>query len=99
MTSKMNQSTRTRVLPDSSVILSGQMLELIETDQIFTLLELKKGTPLEFVYSHVVLAEFENQANQDKSLGGVGVNLMNRLNTRINELNTRKFSFLDYYPR
>ncbi|MHA1452153.1 MAG: ATPase, T2SS/T4P/T4SS family [Promethearchaeota archaeon] len=97
----MNESTQTRVLPDSSVVLSGQMLDLIETEQIFTLLELKKGTPLEIVYSRVVLAEIENQANQDKSLGGVGVKLMNRLNTRINELNSQSspMSIITYGSR
>ncbi|TFG18680.1 MAG: PIN domain-containing protein [Promethearchaeota archaeon] len=89
----MNELTYSRILPDSSVILSGQMLEIIETDQIFTLLNLKKGTPLEIVFSHVVLAELENQANQDKSLGGAGVELMNRLNTRIKELNTQRSPF------
>ena len=86
MSNTMNNSTKHRFLPDSSVILSGYLLDLIDTDQLYSALEIEDGFPIEFVYSRVVLAELENQANQDKSLGSIGVKLMKRLNDRIIEL-------------
>ena len=86
MADKKTTSITSRVLPDSSVILSGQLLELIDTHQLYELLGIEKEAQIEVVYSRVVLAELENQANQDKSIGGVGVRMMKRVNTRINEL-------------
>ncbi len=85
------KSEKHRFLPDTSVILSGQLLELLGTDQLYDLLETERGSPIEFVYSHVVLAELENQANQDKSLGGFGVKLLKQLNSRISELSEQEF--------
>jgi len=79
-------------LPDSSVILGGQLLELLESNQLFDILKLDIGTPIEFVYSRVMLAELENQANKDKILGGIGVDSLQRLNSRIVELNDRNSS-------
>ncbi len=93
MSNTMNNSTKHRFLPDSSVILSGYLLDLIDTDQLYSALEIEDGFPIEFVYSRVVLAELENQANQDKSLGSIGVKLMKRLNDRIIELIEQGKSF------
>lgn len=76
-----------RFLPDSSVIVMGQLLELIETNQLYSSLKLDKSFPLELIYSRIVLAEIENQANQDKSMGAVGVELLQKINARIEELN------------
>jgi ATPase len=93
MSNTSHNQGKYRLLPDSSVILSGYLLQLLETDQLHSVLELEQGTSIEFVLSHIILAELENQANQEKSLGGIGVKSLSQLNQRILELKDQGKSY------
>ncbi|MBN2155347.1 MAG: Flp pilus assembly complex ATPase component TadA [Candidatus Lokiarchaeota archaeon] len=83
-----------RFLPDSSVILSGQLIELMDLNMLYDTLELDEKSPIEFVYSRIVIAELENLANQDKSMGTIGIELLQQLNVKIKELNAQGHSIV-----
>lgn len=59
-----------KYLPDSSVILSGQITSFIKS-----LTGLEK---IEIILSRIVLAEIENRANQDKTTGIIGLERLRR---------------------
>jgi ATPase len=89
MSNTSTNKKKYRLLPDSSVIVSGYLLQLLETDQLHNTFDIEAGSLIEIVLSQIVLAELENQANQEKSLGGVGVDSLKNLTQRILELNER----------
>ncbi|MHA1870583.1 MAG: ATPase, T2SS/T4P/T4SS family, partial [Promethearchaeota archaeon] len=74
-----------KILPDSSVILSGQLIELLKTGEIFNepLIKDKKAKGIEIILSKVVIAELENQANQERVVGEIGLNLLLELKKAI----------------
>jgi ATPase len=70
-----------RFLPDSSVILSGQLLDYLKSIPV--------SKKIELVLSRVVLAEIENKANQDKTSGFIGIEMLNDIISAIeNEFST-----------
>jgi ATPase len=84
-----DKMTATKFLPDSSVIVNGQLMDLIDLNQLYSALKLEEKSPIEFIYSHIVLAELENQANQDKDTGSDGISLLQDLNIRLSEMNKK----------
>ncbi|MBD3351000.1 MAG: ATPase [Candidatus Lokiarchaeota archaeon] len=74
----MIRQMKNRYLPDSSVIISGQILDFIQN------LDFKED--VEIVLSRVVLAEIENNANQDKTTGIVGIEMLNDLRKIVDDL-------------
>ncbi|MCP4763637.1 MAG: Flp pilus assembly complex ATPase component [archaeon] len=81
---------KNRFLPDSSCILSGQFVEFLESGQIYNYNNLKSGDKIEIILSRMVLAEIENQANQDKTSGIIGIEMLKLLTDKVEiELNAQ----------
>jgi ATPase len=71
-------------VPDSSVMVNGKILELIQNNLLadykpIAATYLKPTVQLEIVLSRVVLAEIENQANHNKATGTVGLETIQEL--------------------
>lgn len=90
----MEKSNEKRVqckyLPDSSVILGGQLLEFVK--------EHASDDKLELVLSRVVLAEIENKANQDKTSGRVGIESLNEIIANAKSELLKKGKILNIIP-
>jgi len=76
---KKVEFAKNRFMPDTSVILSGQIIEYLESGKIFDENKLTRKEKIEIILSRIVIAELENQANQDKATGIIGIDILTTL--------------------
>jgi ATPase len=78
--------SKNRFIPDTSVILSGQIIDYLESGKIYENNQLNYKDKIQIVLSRIVIAELENQANQDKATGIIGIDILTSLRKTIEKM-------------
>jgi len=76
---KLSEFSKNKFILDSSVIISGQIIDMLADGTVYEISGLDFDAEIKVILSHISIAEIENQANQDKTKGHIGIKMLKKL--------------------
>lgn len=80
---KQSKFSKNKFILDSSVIISGQIIDMLADGSIYERNGLDFNAEIKVILSQISIAEIENQANQDKIKGHIGIKMLKKLYKKI----------------